>query len=60
MPLGGARSAMGMCKMEYILTDNESIVASCLRLGGNVPENYVEVFTCAVLEVLKHIKKKPQ
>lgn len=30
---------MGMCKMEYILTDNESIVASCLRLGGNVPEN---------------------
>lgn len=39
MPWGGARSAMGMCKMEYILTDNESIVASCLRLGGNVPEN---------------------
>lgn len=51
---------MGMCKMEYILTDNESIVASCLRLGGNVPENYVEVFICTVLEVSKHIKKKPQ
>lgn len=49
---------MGMCKMEYILTDNESIF--CLRLGGNMPENYVKVFTCAVLEVLKHIKKKPQ